>query len=194
MDENEADLLRSASSKKRTGGKLTSSEQAAWNRYNIRLVNDAVRTMTPKHFCELFGIQHNQRNQWEEKLQIPCGKGRETIDLFAVAAVLRKICGRRADLSGDDANLAEKKSRKVDEEILKLQEQVVRLRTENELHAGIRLRREEIIEPLERMASIIRGVGEKLARKGSLTGREAQQMLNHAVDNYERELSEIRDA
>jgi phage terminase Nu1 subunit (DNA packaging protein) len=186
--------VQAALEKQRLGKELSSADVALIQRMRQQVALDELRRMSPKMFCSLFGIQHNQRNLWEEQLNIPCGKGRETIDLFAVAAVLRKICGRRAELAGEDASLTEKKARKVDEEIRKLQEQIVRLRTENELQAGLRLRREEIIEPLERMASIIRGVGEKLARKGSLTGRDAQQMLNHAVDQYERELAEIRTA
>lgn len=184
-------LVQQALAKRRAGQELTERERAALNRAQSEAQADLLRAVSPTLFCDLFGIQNNQRNLWEEQLGIPCGRGRKAIDLYAVGAVLRKICSKRVELSEATPDMHATKLRKMQAEIEKLENQIYRARVENEELARLRLPRPMILERLKRMATIIRSVGDRFAGKSRLTGLEAQRMLNKAIEQYDRELAEL---
>lgn len=191
-DESDKLLIQSGLAKKRLGQPLKRSEQAALQRAQDKHLAESLRAIAPKLFNELFGIQNNQRNLWEDQLKIPCGRGREAIDLYAVGGVLRTLCSRRVELSDATPNMAATKHTKVQREVEKMEQQIIRLRTDNETLIRDRLPKQVIVERMERMAMILRGVGERMAVKPRLTGEEAQQMLNYAIDQYHRELSSLK--
>ncbi|MEZ6097251.1 MAG: hypothetical protein R3C03_24010 [Pirellulaceae bacterium] len=191
MAENDQILATSALEKIRQGIAPTKSEARALEAVKEQKLSEMLRAVRAKFFNDLFGIQNNQRNQWEETLDIPCGRGRESIDLFAVCASIRTIFSKRMEIASGSQDSAQLKIEKLQAEIEKLQNQNVKQRTENELLARERLPKQMIVSRLDKMANIIRGVGEDLSRKSKLTGEQAQRMINHALDQYKRELSTI---
>ena len=112
--------------------------------------------------------------------------------MVAVTTEIRNIFSKRSELISESNDIAEKKKQKLEEEIVKLQHQNIKLRAENETLAGDRLPRKPVEERLERMAAVIRQVGDDLARRPRMTGEDAQRLLNHALQNYMRELNELK--
>jgi hypothetical protein len=193
MSEFDQILASQALQKLKSGQELTKSEKKALQAAKDAKQTELLREVKPKFFNDLFGIQNLQRYQWEDVLSIPCGRGRETIDLFAVCAAIRIIFSRRMELAAGTPDMSERKLQKLEEEIKKLQNQNVKQKTENELLARERLPKQLIVSRLDKMSGIIRGVGEDLARKSKLSGDEAQRMLNHALEQFRRELSAIEN-
>lgn len=183
--------LERAKQKLQQGQELTPAERSAIDRARETAIIQSLRSISPKTFCEIFGIQNVQRYQWEETLQVPCGRGRESIDLFQVGAAFKKIMSKRMELAADTPDIQAKKIQKLDEEIEKLKLQNFEQRTENELLARERLPKTLIMDRLERLAAVLRGIGEQMARKSKLAGAEAQRMLNHGIAQYERELEKF---
>lgn len=191
MSESDQNLAQKALLKRKAGESLTKSEERALAEALESRLAEMLRDIRPKFFNDLFGIQNLQRNQWEETLKIPCGRGRDSINLFEVCSAIRGIFSKRGEIAAGSAGAAELKIKKLEAEIEKLNNQNVATRTENELMARERLPRALIMSRLDRLAAIIRGVGDDLSRKSRLTGEEAQRQLNFALDQYARELSAI---
>lgn len=122
-------LAQNALAKRKAGKSLTVAEKTALQRVQNATLLDMLRAMQPKAFNDLFGIQAVQRNQWEETLDIPCGRGRETIDMFKVASRIKDIFSKRKEIARifDKSGAADPES---EEKIKKLQLQNEKLQIE----------------------------------------------------------------
>ena len=85
---------------------------------------------------------------------------------------------------------AELKAEKLREEILVLKKRNRKLQFENETTAGNMANIHRLRENLIGVIVPLHKVGEIFARKPNITGSDAQQMLNRALEDYERSLSQ----
>ena len=82
------------------------------------------------------------------------------------------------------------KEEKLKEEINVLKERNRKLQFENEVTAGNMADIRSLREMLAGLAVPIRKLGELIGRKATVTGLDAQQMINQAIEDYERALGE----
>ena len=80
------------------------------------------------------------------------------------------------------------KEEKLKEEINVLKERNRKLQFENEVTAGNMADIRSLREMLAGLAVPIRKLGELIGRKATITGPDAQQMINRAIEDYERAL------
>ena len=86
-----------------------------------------------------------------------------------------------------EAGLKEDKLR---QEIAILKERNKKLQFENETTAGIMANVHRLRENLLGVIVPLNRVGELFGRKSTITGRDAQQMLNNALEDYKRSLEQ----
>ena len=145
------------------------------------------RSIPQKHWREMSGRQTKQINEQAARYGIPFGG--KTIDLPEVVLKLFDFLAanaiKLAKVEGDDELLLGpgtpwlEELRKETAKIKKMD----RLERERTL-----LPRDEIHEALGLMAAILRNLGETLQR---LHGPAAQQLLNDALDDYQREIDTL---
>jgi hypothetical protein len=84
-------LANSYREKVRQGKQPTKAESRAHQQVIESATLEQLRNCSPKFFCTLFGVQNKQRYDWEDRYQFPCGRGRDTIDLFAVSNKIKEL-------------------------------------------------------------------------------------------------------
>lgn len=140
------------------------------------------RTMDRTKFREVFGMRHNsQVNAFAERWGFTLEEGGD-VDL--VAALVAVVESYERDVTGS----MDLKDAKIREEIEKLKHHNASKRLENETLAGERIEVGRILPLLNRHAGELRGAGDMVARKTTLTGRECQDVINVVVDALERDI------
>ena len=86
------------------------------------------------------------------------------------------------------------KEEKLKEEIKVLQERYRKLELENQSKEGNLVDVDDLYVWAEKLASFIRRAGDLLARKNTITGREAQEIVNNAVDEFEQASKEFKSS
>jgi hypothetical protein len=126
------------------------------------------------------------------KFGLPIGSG-DTIPTWPDLAGL--LFRRLVDESNrqEESIDGDLKEEKLKEEIKVLQERYRKLEMENEANEGNLVDVNELFGWAEKLASFIRKAGDLLARKNKLTGREAQEVINNAIDDFEQSTKEFRD-
>jgi hypothetical protein len=184
----EQELVRRALAKLSAGQKLNRSEQAALRRYEKaseeRKRREYYRAIPQKHWRELSGRQAKVLNEQEARYGIPVG--RSVIDLALVARWMHDFLAANATklaaLDGDDPMMAVGNSPAL-EEYRKWSAQAMKLKVLRLEQSLVPL--SDIHEELVRLARLIRQASERLGRK---FGAEAQEIVDEALDDWEREL------
>ena len=186
-------LARAAIEKRRLGQVPPKKELKALERVQERTLMRQLSAIRPVLFRKLTGMQTKQLHDWEDKYNIPCGRGREEISLFRVFDALRKlIADNKLSINAEGVSKAEAQKTKLEKEIEKLEEQIRKLQNENEHSERQLVSKDLIVSRHERMAMVLRTVGENLGRKSNIKGSDAQAMLNAALANYEREIEGVK--
>lgn len=189
-------LARSALRKQAEDGRPTAQELAALSRVQSRRLILQLQRLTPKQFREIMqGMQTKQLHDWEDRYLIPCGRGRERINLLEVLARIRKIF---AELTKGGVDLGQKAKKdqtleveKQQKQIEKLTEQINKLKHENEITQGRTIDRADLVEMHQRLAVNLRGLGERFSQTDTLRGVDAQRMLNSVITSQTRELKQV---
>lgn len=185
------ELIQSALDKRKRGKRLTSAEIAALARAEERRLLDGVQRLPPKTFATISGLQTKQMHDWENRYAIPCGRGRESINLLDVFTAIRAWIADEANAAKGSAGgkgSQPKKAELLERQIRKLEQQIRKLENENEENEGRTIPKESLVEHHERLAAQLRNLGDNFARKQLITGAEAQAMLNATLQTYQREL------
>ena len=72
-------------------------------------------------------------------------------------------------------------------------EKLRKLKRDNETAEGNLVDVNELFSWAEKLGAFIRQAGDLLARKNTITGREAQEILNSSVDEFDRTTQEFKD-
>lgn len=140
---------------------------------------------------EALGLRdRTHRYRTAKKYDLPMDSGDPVLAWKELSVLLFKRMveyGERPE-STEEQQLREKKLRG---EVRVLQERYRKLENENEKQEGFLVDRREIKTDLSLLASFIRKAGDLMGRKSTLTGRDAQRILNAALDKYERKLDSI---
>ncbi len=184
----DADLAQAASQKRRSGGKPTRREADALRRVlkaqEEKLRWQFYRSIPQKHVRAMVGRQTKQINEQAARYGIPFGG--KTIDLPEVFRKLFDFLAanriKLAKVEGDDELLL---GPGTSPWLEKLREETARIKRLDRLERErTLLPRDEVHEGLTRMSAILRNLGETLQRHH---GPAAQQLLNDALDDYQRE-------
>ena len=90
--------------------------------------------------------------------------------------------------AGDTEEVTDLKEEKLREEINVLKQRCQKLEIENDTKTGHMIDVRELKELQGQLATCIRKAGDLMARKTKLTGRDAQQILNKALDEFHNHL------
>lgn len=192
LDPQQQALLESAKRKKLTGQKLDRREEAALRRAlkadEERRRRMHYRSVPKKHYVEMSGRQHKVLAEQAGRYGIPLFG--ELVNLYEVirwvhdflaehGPQLLKVEGEEAMLIGGESTPALEKLR---EESFRLK-RLDRLERQKEL-----LPRAALHDGLTRIASRLRRAGETLQKRYD---PEAQDILNEALDDVEREIATL---
>ena len=121
--------------------------------------------------------------------EIPIGSGDTAPDWPELAGMIyqRMMQYSKRPESADELELKEQKLR---EEINVLQERHKKLEIENETKTGNMVDVRELHDLQVELSAVIRKAGDLMGRKTKLTGRDAQQILNKALDEFYRLLQD----
>ena len=133
------------------------------------------------------------RHREAAKFDLPIGSGDIVPQWSELASVLfqRLVEESKRQDESDSGDLKEEKLR---EEIKVLQERYRKLEMENEAKEGNLVDVNELYFWAERLAEFIRKAGELVARKNTLTGQEVQEIINNAVDDFERSANVFKES
>jgi hypothetical protein len=165
---------------------LTSGEREALKRHERRKEEQLrwqyYATIPQKHWRAMSGRQAKVLNEQAERYGIPFGGA--TINLPAVVRALHDFLAENArKLAREDDPLLEGASSPALERYREERAKIARLdRLQRE---GQLLPRNEVKEALGRIAAILRGAGESLARQ---FGAAAAELLHEALDDARREM------
>lgn len=195
-EQRDLELARSARDKRARGLVPTTVEVNAEDRVREAAAARLMLAMRPSFFQSFFDIQSKQCKDWEERYNIPCGKGRKTINLAEVFAALRGLIARNKSLldtsDGDNGgDVTSLKRDKLAAEVRKLESQREKLLVEIQEKQRQVVPIEHMRERLGRMAGYLRQLGDTFARKSDLTGPRAQAMLNDTIGKFEREIGRL---
>lgn len=126
------------------------------------------------------------------KFDLPLGSGDQVPEWPELAGLLYQRLVEESRRQ-DESETGDLKEEKLREEIKVLQERYRKLEMENEAKEGNLVDVNELYVWAERLASFIRKAGELIARKNTLTGQEAQEIINNAVDDFERLANEFKE-
>lgn len=136
-------------------------------------------------FREALGLDYSaQVNAFSERWGFALETGGDVDVLAALQAVLAKY---KADIEGAEAL----KDQKLREEIEKLKHHNAQKRIELETLAGERIEVDRISDLLSRHAAELRGAGDLVARKSSMSGRDCQAVINNVVGILERDIERV---
>jgi len=191
-------LARQAMAKRRAGQTVTKAEIAALARFENLATLRRLQKVTPKFFREITGMQTKQLHDWEDRYNIPCGRGRETINVLDVFAGIRNLIsdfakGKRTGGGSEatDQTEGELKIEKAQKQIAKLEEQVRKLRMENQASAHESIPRQQLVQLHTMLQADLRTLGEEYARMGQLDGPTAQRKLNATITSCKRRLKPL---
>ena len=110
-----------------------------------------------------------------------------------MSAVRQLIADNKIALSNEAVAMkADIQRAKLAAEVEQIERRIRKLRNENELKDGENLPRTLVGEHLERIAGLLKGLGDKLGRKSNIKGVDAQAMLNHVLEGFARELKRLK--
>jgi hypothetical protein len=183
-------LATAALEKRRLGQQPSSRELAALRR--VERARDEVlrwehyRSIPQKHWREMAGRQAKIINEQARTYGIPFDGA--SIDLPAVVAALHDFLAKNARrLAGGEHGAGSTQAQGIE----RYRRERARLaRLERRRREGELIERDKAHEDLAHLATILRRAGETLGRRPTLTGEEAQQILEDALSLYERELDD----
>ncbi len=184
------ELATAALEKRRLGQQPNAREVAALRRVERQrdelLRWEHYRSIPQKHWREMAGRQAKVINEQARTYGIPFDGA--SIDLPAVVAALHDFLAKNARrLAGGEHGAASMQSQAIDRY---RQERARMARLARRTREGQLIERAKAHEDLAHLASILRRAGETLGRRPTLTGEEAQQILEDALTLYERELDD----
>lgn len=171
------------------GGKLTTRERSAldrWRRESIEDARDAFLTEVPKGlYCKLAGRQHKVVDEFGTRYDIAVDM--PVIDLSIVIEQLHSrvselAAAARPNMEGDEAELVREKLR---QEIGKLQRQSATLQIELDKHMDKLLAKGDVAVGMDWLSDRLRGLGSHLYR---VCGQEAVDAVNEFLEAMAVEL------
>jgi len=150
-----------------SGGKKTPNEE---------IIEWQTRRISQKSAAWLIGVN---ASTLRDRVQITPDENGE----YTVEQVVRWVAEQPSSV--EDDSLPTIKARL---EVRRLENQVRDQDAEFHLKASNLVERQYIKSKLERVADALRTAGERVARKTKLTGRQAQQLYNSALDKLIREI------
>ena len=94
----------------------------------------------------------------------------------------------KVQLNTDDESLA---AQKLSLEVQRLENQVRAQEVDHQVNCGKLIDREQVLRRFDRAAELMKAAGEKIARKKSITGSQAQAIFNAALDKAVREIEGV---
>ena len=125
------------------------------------------------------------RHREAKKHELPMGSG----DQPNLEALLAALYRRMIEYDEIDGDLREEKLKL---EIKVLTERHRKMEMGNQATEGNLVDVNELFEWADKLASFIRRAGDLLARKNTITGQEAQEIVNNAVDEFEQASKEFK--
>jgi len=186
------------------GKKPTREEEKDFNaverQRRLEVIREYVENVPLTDLQDWFGhgtprrMQVNQLNDIHNKYGLPVSKS--PVSLPKVFQALRTLLKRNSKVinaAGDDDDekpaILKKKEAKLDSEIERLQQQIRSLETRNQKELDILVDKSIVFHLYQITADVLRSCGEDFARLDSITGKQAQERLNGAVDAIEQKVT-----
>ena len=134
--------------------------------------------------------ERNERHRAAKKHGLPIGSGDTVPTWQELSGMLWKkmLDYAKRPESIDDASL---KTEKLQGEIKVLEERYRKLEIENQIKEEHLVDIRDLTQGLSGLGQIMRETGDTLARKKTLTGRDAVELWNSGLDKYERKRKAI---
>jgi len=182
------ELVREGLARVREGKKMSRPQELAADRLKEDEVWEYVTSCTPKFFQRLSTLPGNMRVEWEDRYGIPCGRSRQGINLQDVFKSIRKlIADHKIVLNSADGSSSLTRT-KTEKEIEKLNQQIRKLANQSHQIEKNHVRVDVMRDRIQRLANLLSTLGDQLARKTSIKGKDAQKMLNATLKNFQKEI------
>ena len=175
----------------RAGKQMTKGQLAAVQRLKDDEAREFVGNVSATFFEWLTTLPPKQRMDWEDRYGIPCGRGRDGINLQEVFKAIRQLIADHKLVLGTEDGSASLARTKTEKEIEKLTQQIRKISNQSHQIEKNHVRVDVMRSRMERLAQVLEQLGDQFARKKKITGADAQKMLNNMLRNFKRELQRI---